>query len=34
MENNIKIIDDKIYLNTSNKSDLYINIFGEEPWNE
>jgi len=30
----IKIIDDQKDLNSQNKSDLYINIFGEEPWNE
>lgn len=32
--NNIKIIDDNINLRQDEKSDLYINIFGEEPWNE
>ncbi len=34
MNNSIKIIDDEKYINIDEKSDLYINIFGEEPWNE
>lgn len=32
--NNIKIINDQMDLKKEEKSDLYINIFGEEPWNE
>lgn len=32
--NTIKIIKDQTDLRKEEKSDLYINIFGEEPWNE
>jgi hypothetical protein len=32
--NNIKIINDQTDLRKDEKSDLYVGIFGEEPWNE